>query len=175
MTKVFSLSQEIITLFTQNNKTIFTAESCTAGLIAASLGEISGASKVLYGGIVSYDNSIKRSLLGVTDTILDNYGAVSFECVTQMAQGALALSQTNYVLAISGIAGPNGGTAQKPVGTVYTTIIDKNNCGWSQLFHFEGTRQEIQIQSVEVLLSLLLATEKEEEFFDLRLQDAREI
>jgi len=175
MNKLNSLSQECITILTPNQKKIFTVESCTAGLVASSIGEIPRASNILEGGIIAYSNNIKKLLLQVSDTILTQFGAVSFECAIQMALGARIYTTADYILSVSGIAGPNGDSSEKPIGTVYTAILDKNNKGWAQHFKFEGTRKEIQIQSVEVLLTLLLATEKEEEFFDLRLYNAQEI
>lgn len=174
MEALSSLCQEVITKFSEKNKTLFTAESCTAGLICASLADISGSSKVLLGGIVSYHNSIKESLLKVHEETLIQYGAVSFECVSEMAQGALILSKADYVVAITGIAGPTGGTPEKPVGTVYTAILTPQG-GWAQKFSLEGTRENIRSQSVALCLKILLATEQEQEFFDLRMSDAREI
>ncbi len=168
------LCQEVISTFTKNEKTLFTAESCTAGLVTASLVDISGASKVLLGGVVAYSNDIKKSCLRVSEEILQNYGAVSFECVKAMVEGALEMSDADYALAITGIAGPDGGTEEKPVGTVFTAVMSKDG-GWAQKFLLEGTREEIRQQSVEVGLKILLATELEQDFFDFRLKDAQEI
>ena len=174
MTEVQKTSQEVITLLGKNNKTIFTAESCTAGLVSASLADIPGASKVLLGGVVSYSNSIKESILQVRSETLENFGAVSFECVIEMVKGALFISQADYAISITGIAGPDGGTEEKPVGTIYTAILSKDG-GWAQKFLLEGSREEIRTQSVELALKMLLSTEREDDFFDLRLRDAREI
>lgn len=174
MNTLKELSQDVITTLKKNNKTVFTAESCTAGLITATIADIEGASQILLGGLVSYSNRIKQELLVVSSECLENYGAVSFECVTEMAKGALALSKADYVIAITGIAGPDGGTKEKPVGTVFIAILTSNG-GWAQKFSLEGTRKDIRTQSVELCLQLLLATEKEEDFFDLRLRDAKEI
>ena len=174
MTDVSKITNDIITILGKNNKTLFTAESCTAGLVSASLADIPGASKVLLGGIVSYNNSIKESILNVNSTILEKYGAGSFECAIAMVKGALQISQADYVISITGIAGPEGGTLEKPIGTVYTAILSQDG-GWSQKFLLEGNREEIRTQSVELVLKMLLATELEDDFFDLRLRDAREI
>lgn len=168
------LYQEIISTLTKNKKTLFTAESCTAGLVTASLVNVSGASQVLLGGVVAYSNEIKNSCLNVSEEILNTYGAVSFECVKAMAQGALELSNADYSLAITGIAGPTGGSKEKPVGTVYTAVTSKDG-GWAQKFFLEGSREEIRQQSVEMALRILLATELEQDFFDFRLKDAQEI
>lgn len=168
------LYQQIITTLSRQKQTLFTAESCTAGMVSAKLADISGASEVLLGGVVAYHNSIKEKILNVSSDILENYGAVSFECVKSMAIGALEISHADYSLAITGIAGPTGGSPDKPIGTVYTAI-HTNNGGWAQRFFLEGSREEIRLQSVELSLRILLATALEEDFFDSRLRDAQEI
>lgn len=99
-------------------RTVALAESCTGGLVAAALTEIAGSSAVLDRGFVTYSNESKREVLGVPDELLDTFGAVSVATAWAMAQGALARSQADVAIAISGIAGPDGGSAQKPVGTV---------------------------------------------------------
>ena len=106
-------------LLKQHGQTISTAESCTGGRLAAALNAQSGSSAYYMGSVVAYDNSIKEQVLGVEHTILEEYGAVSEQTVRQMAEGVRALMQTDYAIATSGIAGPTGGTADKPVGTVW--------------------------------------------------------
>ncbi len=174
MEKINKLAQEVVSLLGKENKMIFTAESCTAGLISASIANISGSSKVLLGGVVSYDNRIKQDILKVPPATLETHGAVSFESAIEMSKGALELSKADYVIAITGIAGPDGGTPLKPVGTVYIAVLSLEG-GWAQQFLLEGTREEIRKESVCLSLQLLLATEREDDFFDLRLVDAREI
>ncbi|MGL4561968.1 MAG: CinA family protein, partial [Brevinema sp.] len=147
---------------------------CTAGLLSSSIANISGSSRVLLGGVISYHNDIKKSLLNVSPETLEHFGAVSFECVFEMAQGALKLSQADYIIAITGIAGPTGGSKDKPVGTVYTAILSKDNQGWAQKFIFSGTRSDIREKAVNAALRLLLSTEREDDFMDVALYDARE-
>lgn len=106
-------------LLKQHGQTISTAESCTGGRLAAALNAQSGSSAYYMGSVVAYDNSIKEQVLGVEHTILEEYGAVSEQTVRQMAESVRALMQTDYAIATSGIAGPTGGTADKPVGTVW--------------------------------------------------------
>lgn len=106
-------------LLKQHGQTISTAESCTGGRLAAALNAQSGSSAYYMGSVVAYDNSIKEQVLGVEHTILEEYGAVSEQTVRQMAEGVRVLMQTDYAIATSGIAGPTGGTADKPVGTVW--------------------------------------------------------
>ncbi|MGL4388185.1 MAG: CinA family protein [Brevinema sp.] len=168
------LAQQIIKEFTQRKKTIFTAESCTAGLLSSTLASISGSTAVLLGGVIAYHNKIKSHLLEVSAETLTTKGAVSFETAYEMAQGALKLSEADYVISITGFAGPDGGTDLNPIGTVYMAILSKENHGWGQKFRFEGERQLIREKSVEVALRLLISTEKEEDFFDFSMCDARE-
>lgn len=100
------------------SRTISVAESCTGGLVAAALTEIPGSSDVFDRGFVTYSNEAKHQMLGVSNDIIDTFGAVSIACVWAMAQGALHRSKADVTVAISGIAGPDGGTTSKPVGTV---------------------------------------------------------
>jgi nicotinamide-nucleotide amidase len=129
-----------------------TAESCTGGLIASELTNISGSSDWYVGGVVAYSNSIKEELLGVPPPVITANGAVSREVVLAMAQGAAMRFKTQCSLAVSGVAGPTGGTPEKPVGTVWI--------GWSvngvvtaELFHFSGDRLSVKRQSALAALS----------------------
>ena len=99
--------------------TVATAESCTGGLVAAAISEISGSSMVLDRGFVTYSNEAKQQMLGVTPATIDVYGAVSTECAEEMAKGALAHAQVDLAVSITGIAGPTGATPGKPIGLVY--------------------------------------------------------
>jgi nicotinamide-nucleotide amidase len=103
--------------------TIATAESCTAGLVAARLTDIAGSSDVVLGGVVSYSNDVKHGLLGVPDELLARYGAVSAECAEAMARGALTAIGATVAISITGIAGPGGGSEEKPVGLVYLHCV----------------------------------------------------
>ncbi len=98
------------------------AESCTAGLVGASLAAIPGSSDVLMGGVLAYANSVKQQLLGVSDEILARHGAVSAECAAAMAAGARAATGAGVGISVTGVAGPGGGTPQKPVGLVYLHV-----------------------------------------------------
>ena len=99
--------------------TLATAESCTGGLVAAALSEVSGSSLVLDRGFVTYSNAAKQQMLGVPPSTIDIYGAVSLECAEEMAKGALAHASVDLVVAITGIAGPTGAVPGKPIGLVY--------------------------------------------------------
>ena len=117
-----SLEEAIGILLTKHEKTVATAESCTGGYVAHLITSIPGSSAYFLGGVVSYDNTIKKNVLGVNPEILANYGAVSEETVRRMANGVKQLMQTDYSIAISGIMGPGGGTEEKPVGTVWIAV-----------------------------------------------------
>ena len=132
-----------------------TAESCTGGLVASTLTDVAGSSRWFEGGVVAYDNRVKMRLLGVPEEILIRHGAVSQACVESMVHGVCELMKVPVALAISGIAGPDGGTPEKPVGLVWVAWRI-NRRVWSREFRFQGSRREIKRLSVrEVLLGLL--------------------
>lgn len=136
------------------------AESCTGGLVAAALTEIAGSSAVLDRGMVTYSNEAKQEMLGVPVDIIDTFGAVSIACAWAMAQGALKRSNADVAVAISGIAGPDGGTAQKPVGTVVFARAIRGQDEEEALAEerlFEGAdRDGVRHQAALVALELLL-------------------
>ncbi len=115
---VIALARMVIERNAAEGRRVAVAESCTGGLVAAALTEIPGSSAVLDCGFVTYSNEAKQNMLGVAEDIIDAFGAVSVACVYAMAQGALERSQADVAVAISGIAGPDGGSVTKPVGTV---------------------------------------------------------
>ena len=131
-----------------------TAESCTGGLIAAACTEIPGSSQWFDRGFVTYSNAAKTELLGVPPELITKHGAVSQEVVEAMAHGAVARSTAQVSIAISGIAGPGGGSVDKPVGTVWlglgaTTVIH------TQQLHITGTRAQVRIESTITAITLL--------------------
>jgi len=132
----------------QNNKKITFAESCTGGLIASSITKIAGSSKIFDGSVVSYANEIKSKWLGVDENVLQKFGAVSEETVQQMLLGILEISESDYAIAVSGIAGPTGGTKEKPVGTVFIGVSDKNGKFIVERLHLKGSREEVQYQTM---------------------------
>jgi len=146
MKNIQNTVEKIIQKLTKEGKTISFAESCTGGRIAAEFTAISGASEVLHGSCVTYSNDIKHLWLGVTNEVLENYGAVSQPCVAQMLDGVQKLAGSDYAIAVSGIAGPTGGTELKPVGTVY---IGLQTPFAQEVFHcnFSGPREAVQEQS----------------------------
>lgn len=125
--KPLSLAEQVLEALQRKNLTITTAESCTGGLIASKLTEVSGSSESFEAGFVTYSNNIKTALLDVPKQMLIEHGAVSQPVVMAMAQGALVKSSADLVIAVSGIAGPNGGSKEKPVGTVWIAWGNKDN------------------------------------------------
>ena len=135
---------EIENILREHKWTITCAESCTGGLIASKITEISGSSDIFRGSIVTYCNEIKEQELSVKKETMIEHGAVSKEVVSQMLDGALKKFDATYAIAVSGVAGPNGGTKAKPVGTV---VIGVKNCfGFERIekYHFNGSRKEVQ-------------------------------
>jgi nicotinamide-nucleotide amidase len=122
-----TLPQVLVDMLTNSGEKVALAESCTGGAIAAQITAIAGASNVFETGVVSYSNACKSKLLGVSEKLLETYGAVSVEVVRAMAEGVLNVSNAKYAIAVSGIAGPDGGSDDKPVGTVWIAWGSKNN------------------------------------------------
>lgn len=159
-TKVYStdedetLEQSVIELLKENKLTVATAESCTGGLLCGRLVNVPGASEVVKEGVVTYSNKSKRSLLNVKKTTLEKYGAVSEQTAKEMVKGVINLAKADVALSTTGIAGPDGGTAEKPVGLVY---IGCSVCGRVKVkeCHFRGTREIIRNRTVTEALALL--------------------
>jgi nicotinamide-nucleotide amidase len=152
------LAEQVIAANRASGRIVALAESCTGGLVAAALTEVAGSSAVLDRGFVTYSNESKQELLGVPRDIIDAFGAVSIACAWSMAQGALRHSNADVAIAISGIAGTDGGTAQKPIGTV---VFARAVRGSDELVAEERlldgqTRSEIRRQAALVALELLL-------------------
>ena len=143
---------ELQNLLRKHNKSITCAESCTGGLVASMITKISGSSDIFNGSIVSYSNEIKNKELNVKNSTLENYGAVSIETVNEMLDGVIKKFEANFAIAISGIAGPNGATKNKPVGTVFIGIGDSKHHKIVTLHNFNGSREEVQIQAAKVAL-----------------------
>lgn len=149
-----TLEKSIIDLLSANHLTVSTAESCTGGLVSARLINVPGASEVFKAGYISYSNKTKRKLIGVKRSSLEKYGAVSSVVAKEMAKGAALLSKADVTVSVTGIAGPDGGTAEKPVGLVY---IACQVCGENVVkeYHFKGDRNKIREASVSAALGLM--------------------
>ena len=140
-----SLQKVIGNTLKERGMTVGVAESCTGGFLASLFTSQPGASEYFYGGIVSYDNSVKMNVLGVEKEVLDTFGAVSRECAEQMAAGARRVLGTDYAIATTGIAGPDGGTPEKPAGTVWVAVASPEGIA-SKKFSFNSTRRNINIE-----------------------------
>jgi len=132
----------------QNNQKITFAESCTGGLIASYITKLAGSSNIFDGSVISYANSIKSKWLGVDERVLERFGAVSEETVQQMLLGILEISESDYAIAVSGIAGPSGGSKIKPVGTVFIGVGDKNGKFKVERLQLNGDREQVQYQTM---------------------------
>ena len=141
-------------LLKEKGCTVGTAESCTGGAIAHQLTAFAGSSAYFKGAVVAYSNEIKHNVLQVDEQLLEQKGAVSQEVVCQMASHVLQLLDVDYAIAVSGIAGPGGGTPQKPVGTVWIAVADKNGCQ-AQCFRFGTKRQMVVERTVQTALCML--------------------
>ncbi|MEM6908005.1 MAG: CinA family protein [Pseudomonadota bacterium] len=160
---IVELAAKVVEQNSAAGRTITLAESCTGGLVASALTEIAGSSAVLDRGFVTYSNEAKMEMLGVAQDIIETFGAVSIACVWAMAQGALERSNADVAVAISGIAGPGGGSELKPVGTVVFARAIRNSSDEpeGELKRFEGGdeadgRAIIRNQATICALELLL-------------------
>jgi len=131
---------------------VVTAESCTGGGVATAITRIAGSAKWFDRGFVTYSNDAKREMLGVSQRSLRNHGAVSKEVAREMALGALARSPADVSVAITGIAGPTGGSRAKPVGTVWFAWASRDGMVQARRFRFKGGRVEVRLQSVSVAI-----------------------
>lgn len=150
--ELFELAQQLGQLLKSKEKKIATAESCTGGWIAQIITEVSGSSAWFDRGFVTYSNAAKMQMLGVKSETLDKFGAVSTQTATEMADGALAHSDADCAIAVTGIAGPDGGTAEKPVGTVFIAWAYKNQHIKVVQKKFMGNRHQIRRQTVKIAL-----------------------
>ena len=149
-----TLASVVLQLSQERKESVAIAESCTGGMVACALAAIPGASRVLRGGIVAYDNSVKIQELGVSLEVLEAHGAVSSEVAAAMAQGVRARMHSSVAISVTGIAGPDGGTPEKPVGLVWFGIADGQGVTTRRM-QFRGTREGIQNRATASALALL--------------------
>lgn len=139
----------------QRRERIGTAESCTGGLIAAACTGLAGSSAWFERGVVSYSNDAKTELLGVPKALIAGHGAVSAEVAEHMARGLLAQAPIDWALSVTGIAGPSGGSADKPVGTVWLALVHAGRPAQVWRENFSGDRQAVRVQTVRAGLTAL--------------------
>ena len=149
-----TLEQAVVDLLLANHLTVTTAESCTGGLLSARLTGVPGVSEVFKSGQVTYSNKAKHKLLGVKKPSLDKYGAVSENVAREMAKGAALASRADVAVAITGIAGPDGGSSSKPVGLVYIACRVRGKTKVKS-YHFTGNRNKVRENSVVAALTLM--------------------
>lgn len=135
LAEIFALSAEVVAIGLEKGMTMATAESCTGGLIGAAITATPGSSSVFYGGIIAYHNSVKIGQLAVDQLQLDKHGAVSEVVAKQMAKGARERLNVDLAVSVTGVAGPGGGSAEKPVGTVWIGLATKENVS-AKLYNF---------------------------------------
>ena len=147
-------AEKLVELLKASGLTCATAESCTGGGIGAAITAVSGSSEVFEGGIISYSNAVKRDVLGVSAADLERVGAVSAEVAEQMAVGARRLTGADLAVAVTGIAGPTGGTPDKPVGTVWFGLATASGVR-SERKLFIGDRESVRNQTIRHALGML--------------------
>ena len=154
------LSQKVVKLLSKKRLKISFAESCTGGLLSSSITSISGSSKVFTLGLVTYSNKSKINILKVPKKIIIRHGAVSYETCLSMVKNLYKISRTNISISITGVAGPNGGTKQKPVGLVFIGVKKGNKTLVKKFLFKNRTRNSIQRSTVYRALSLILSFTK---------------
>lgn len=150
-----SIEKVILDLLLERGETVAMAESCTGGLIASTLTDVPGSSAVFHRGYVTYSNEAKTAILGVPADLLTRHGAVSSEVVEAMALGCLELSGSNHAIAVSGVAGPGGGTEAKPVGTVHVAVASRVGDVFSKRYYFPVDRISFKMRVTRLALDLL--------------------
>jgi len=152
--------KSLIRILAKNNQKISVAESCTGGLLASSITSVSGASKIFKLGLVTYSNQSKIKILKINKNIIKKYGAVSHECCFAMVKNLSKISKANINVSITGIAGPKGGTIQKPVGLVYIGVKKGNKIQINKCLFKNKKRSSIQKAAVKKALDMVLRINK---------------
>jgi len=153
---VQTLAKKLLDLAKQKSIRVVTAESCTGGMVAAAITSVSGSSDVFDRGFITYSAAAKVEMLGIDDELVRKFSVISSEVAEAMAEGAIKNSQAQLSVAITGIAGPKGGTKAKPVGLVYIASHYEGSTVCEE-FHFAGDRQEIRENAVQQALKLMIS------------------
>ena len=151
---VSSLAERLVALLNANGLVCVTAESCTGGGVGSAITSVPGSSAVFAGGVISYANEVKRDVLGVSEEILATKGAVSPECAAAMADGVRRLLKTDIAVSLTGIAGPGGGSAEKPVGLVWFGLSTPDGTRTEKAI-FPGDRAQVRTAAVKHALGML--------------------
>ena len=152
---IIELISDLADLLSEAKRKVCTAESCSGGLIAKSFTDLAGSSAWFERGFVTYSNESKVEMLGVSESVIEQYGAVSEPVATAMAVGALSHSLADYSIAVTGVAGPGGGSDEKPVGTVWVGVASKNQVS-ARKYQIDGNREEIRRQTMQRAVGNLL-------------------
>lgn len=155
---LFAEATALLVLLQARNLTLATAESCTGGLIGGAITAIPGSSATYLAGFITYSNEAKIRMLGVSEGVIAAAGAVSEACARQMAEGALLNARTDFAISCTGIAGPDGGSAEKPVGLVYIGLAHRNAATTARRFVFPGDRAAVRHATVAAALNFLSET-----------------
>ena len=147
-------NEQIISKLIENNISISTAESCTGGSLGKIITSVPGASSIYGYGFITYANEAKEKLLGVPHEVLETIGAVSSETALYMAEGARKVSGSDIAVSVTGIAGPGGGTPEKPIGLVYIAIADKDGSEYRKL-NLDGNRDEVRAKTCDEVFKLI--------------------
>ena len=153
--ELMQLSEKVGRALQAQGATVTTAESCTGGWIAKAITDIAGSSAWFERGFVTYSNEAKSQMIGVSEATLRDNGAVSEPVVVEMAIGALRAARADYAISVSGVAGPDGGSDEKPVGTVWFGVASANGQGVTQRECFTGDRESVRRQATAYALNLL--------------------
>lgn len=153
--ELFQLSEKVGQALKAQGATVTVAESCTGGWIAKTLTDVAGSSAWFERGFVTYSNDAKSQMIGVSAVTLEQHGAVSEPVVVEMAVGALRAARASYAVSVSGIAGPDGGSDEKPVGTVWFGVASATGQGVTQRECFAGDRESVRRQATAFALQLL--------------------
>ncbi|MES0327258.1 MAG: CinA family protein [Gammaproteobacteria bacterium] len=151
-----TLAQQLGECLAARGVKLATAESCSGGWIAKTITDLPGSSAWFEGAIVCYSNESKHELLGVSEVTIKEFGAVSGDTVLEMTDGVFERTSADVVVSVSGIAGPDGGTDDKPVGTVWLCWGKRDKTSIAKEFHFEGDREAVRLQTVEAALMAVL-------------------
>lgn len=149
------VASDLQELMLEKGLTLSLAESCTGGMISSSITDRPGSSAYFIGSAITYSNQSKISILGVRPETISEFGAVSRETSVEMALGASRIFDTNISASVTGIAGPDGGSVSKPIGTVWMTVTDGSRC-ISSVFHFDGNRDDIRTSSTNALIDMII-------------------
>jgi nicotinamide-nucleotide amidase len=150
-----TLTQRLAAQLLAKEQSVCTAESCTGGLIAKTFTDLAGSSDWFDRGFVTYSNAAKSEMLGVPPAVIEEYGAVSEVVANAMASGALHHSAADYAVAVTGVAGPGGGSDEKPVGTVWIGVASKHQVN-ARLHRFDGDRQAVREATLQAAIAALL-------------------